>query len=91
MKLIILLVAALMVASAMGQSYDFPEKYIALVGGWVQDGAVSHEQAYSAGWMYVDNSIPCMRVCTVVTRLSRALLSMQQHGLYSKDRGRKDM
>ena len=43
-------------------SYSFPSKYQARVGGWVSDALTGHNKVLSAGWMYVDRTIPSMRV-----------------------------
>merc|ERR1712137_135147 len=43
-------------------SYNFPQKYQSLVTGWVSDGLSGHKKIVSTGWMFVDNTIPAMRV-----------------------------
>lgn len=49
-------------AQSQAPSYSFPTKYLARVGGWVSDGLTDHQKVISAGWMYVDLTIPSMRV-----------------------------
>eukprot|EP01096_Ripella_sp_DP13-Kostka_P017476 TRINITY_DN8925_c0_g1_i1.p1 TRINITY_DN8925_c0_g1~~TRINITY_DN8925_c0_g1_i1.p1 ORF type:complete len:256 (-),score=102.22 TRINITY_DN8925_c0_g1_i1:7-663(-) len=68
MKTFLLLACTLLsvavIVSATPKGFTYPDRYSALVEGWVADAPLLNRKTYSTGWMYTDylRSPPAMRV-----------------------------